>query len=361
MQFNLRADANWNMYSKIKNNEIKGFHYISKNYKEKGIITYCSGVPPFGIFYNVSFKYINVEVNPSIILNHYPFADDYITIEEACKKVIFENIGIPQYYISSITLHRIDYNVDYRISSEEEKDIIYNLMSKTRENLGRVVKTTFKSAITYLPDSSYVEVITYDKEMEQILQYKYEDYEYVENLEKFKGVFRTEVRIKNRKLNQNKRSDIWALSKDLSNYLCEDMKKYYWKKYAEKIWFEEPFYRLDVAIKIVKQSDTLTENTKLKIIEVLKRINRSGYTKARNYYAYLKRERQVGSAKDRGSTEAEIKAMENKKLSSQDFSTFNNYIKKIRQLGINPLTFDKKFGLEKIKNFAKYESSAVDD
>lgn len=355
MQFNFYNIQNVEIYQKVKNNEIAGFHYIAKNFKERKIISYCTGIPPFGVFYNATFGYINVTVNPSLILQHYPVTDDDVAIEDACKKIIFEELGIPKNYIKSITLHRIDFNVDYRISSDEVREIIYNLMNKAKEILGKVVKTTFKTAITYLPYNGYVEVITYDKEMEQILKYSYEDYEYVENLDKFKGVFRTEVRIMNRKLNQNKRSEIWGLTKDLSNYLCENMKKYYWKQYAEKVWFTECFYRIDIAIKMIKQDDTLTEATKVKLIEVLKRINRSGFSKAREFYALLKREKQIGNAKDRGATDEQLKAMENKRLSSQDFATFNNYIKRIRSLGINPLTFDRKFKLEKIENFAKYK------
>ena len=33
----------------------------------------------------------------------------------------------------------------------------------------------------------------------------------------------------------------------------------------------------------------------------------------------------------------------------------HNYIKKIRELGINPLTFSRNYELEKIENFARYK------
>lgn len=269
--------------------------------------------------------------------------------------MIYNKLKIPRYFIKSITLNRIDYNIDYRISSNEVREIIYNLMKKTKDRLGLVVKTSFKTAITYLPANGYVETITYDKEMEQNLKYSYDDYEYIENLDRFKGIFRTEVRIKNRKLNQNKRAENWGLSKDLSNYLVKDMKAYFWKQYAEKVWFTEPFYRIDVAIKLVKQNDTLTKATKIKLIEVLKEINKNGFTKTKEFFAYEKRKKQIYVAESSGATAETLSNIKNKKFCSQDYSTFNNYIKKIRSLGINPLTFDKSFKLEKIENFAIYK------
>lgn len=351
LQFNFYGNRNAEIHKRIKDNEITGFHYIPKNYEERGILSYCAGVAPFGLFYNATHRYINITINPSLILKHYPVADEYVVIENACKKVISDDLHIPQNYVESIVLNRIDFNMDYRIYDEEERNIIYNLMIKTRDKLGKVVKTKFNTAITYLPDTGYVETITYDKEMEHILNFRYDDYEYVENLDNFKGIFRTEVRIKNRKLNQNKS---WGLSKELFNYLCEDMKAYYWKQYAEKIWFTEDFYRIDVAVKMIKQNDTLTEVTKSKLIEVLKRINKYGFTKARKYYAELKRSKQIEIAKNKGASIEKLKTIVNKKLCSQDYATFNNYIKRIRALGINPLCYDRKFELAKISNFAKY-------
>ena len=355
LQYNFYPYANYEFYRKVKNKKVKNFHYIPKNYSKRNIISYCSGIAPFSLYYNFTHSYINVTVKPIIILKHFPVDDDCNAIENACNKIIYEDLKIPKSYIRSVTLNRIDFNVDYRISSDEVREIIYNLMSKTRDKLGRVVKTIFKTAIRYLPEGGYVEIITYDKEIEQILKYRYEDYEYVENLEQFKGVFRTEVRIKNKKLNQNKRAKNWGLSKDLCNYLLSDMKAYYWKQYAEKIWFTEPFYRIDVAVKLIKHNKTLTNATKIKLVKVLKKINKDGFAKTKEFYAYKKREKQICVAKSRGSTNETLSNIKNKKLCSEDYSTFNNYIKKIRSLGINPLTYDKEFKLEKIDNFSNYK------
>ena len=78
-------------------------------------------------------------------------------------------------------------------------------MQIASENLGKVVKTLYISAITYNPKNGYVELIVYDKEMERKLAIRYDDYISDDSVDKdFKGIIRIEVRIKNRKLNYYK-------------------------------------------------------------------------------------------------------------------------------------------------------------
>ena len=98
-------------------------------------------------------------------------------------------------------------------------------MKKCRNDLYKVVKSFFKSAITYNPEEGWVEIITYDKEMEEIQRYSYEDLIVLNKDElEYVGVFRTEVRLKNAKLNYNKTTKL-KLEKNLSTYLCEAKKK----------------------------------------------------------------------------------------------------------------------------------------
>lgn len=323
LNYNLTFFGNSNVLQRAKTGDLRNkFSYIRENYKKLKQITYCAGYPPISVFYNYTYHYINVTLDPRIVLEHKPIADDYKAIEQYCSKFIKTTLQIDDRYVKKVTLNRIDYNIDYKIKNDEEREIIYSLMKKCRNDLYKVVKSFFKSAITYNPEDGWVEIITYDKEMEEIQRYSYEDIIVLNKDElEYVGVFRTEVRIKNAKLNYNKTVSL-GLEKDLSNYLCEDMKEMYWKKYAEKVWFTEDFYRLDKAIEVVKNSN-LKDNMKKKLCALLRKINKYDYSQARSSY--------------------------------KCDDTFRNHIKIIRSLNVNPLTFENTFKLEKMENFAKYK------
>lgn len=202
--------------------------------------------------------------------------------------------------------------------------------------------------------------MVYDKEMERKICIRYEDYISSNDVaDDFKGIFRTEVRIKNRKLNYYKYNEKWNLPKELKKYLREDMKKYVFKQYAEKVWFAEPFYRIDIALNLIRNNPNIINSTKTKLCDVLKSIRRNGYTKTRNNYGYLKRFNNIQKAIKSGFSTKYIENLKNEKLCSTDFATFDNYIKKIRELGINPLTFSRHYDLEEISNFAKYENNSL--
>lgn len=319
---------------------------------------YCfvGGIAPYSLFFNASKYYLTIEFNPKLIIGRIPIADDVDNIEKHLKHFITNDLKIPAKDIGSITLNRIDYKIDYKIGCELELLIFYDLMKITPNNLNKVVKTLYDTALTYNPKHGYVEVIVYDKEMERKLAIQYRDYISSDEIdEDFRGVIRTEVRIKNAKLNYYKLNKKWRLSKELCNYLREDMKQYFFKQFAEKVWFSEPFYRIDVALDLIRSSPALKDNMKRKLCDVLKSIRRNGYSKARDNYGYWKKSNDIQKAISKGYSKEYIQTLEDKKLCSLDFSTFNNYIGKIRELGINPLTFSRNYDIEKIENFAKYK------
>lgn len=199
------------------------------------------------------------------------------TLYLSIKSVIFDTLKVPKHFVESITLNRIDYNHNEKVS-DEVNSIICNLESKVTSQLNGVVITKREYAISYTPQNGYSEVMTYDK-YKQLLKVRYEDYITPEELENFKGVIRTEVRIKNRKLNYYKNSDNWNLTKELANYLSKDKKQYFLERFVEKVWYTEPFYRIDMAFKLIKQNDSLTNHTKQVLCDVLRRINKYGYIK----------------------------------------------------------------------------------
>lgn len=357
MQVNLTCEANYKILEEIKQGKRA---YLERSTYNKGQkrnhLCYIGGIAPYSLFFNASCRYMCITFNPKLVIGIFPISGDAKYIEEQLKHFISHKLNLPDDYIKSITLNRIDYKVDYLISCEEERQIIYDLMKIAPENLGRVVKTSYVSAITYRPENGYVEFMVYDKEMERKIAVVYEDYisSYDVN-DDFKGIIRIEVRIKNRKLNYYKYNENWGLAKDLHNYLTEEMKQYFFKRYAERVWFTEPFYRIDIALDLIKNNTNLTDSMKTKLCRVLKSIRRNGYSKACNNFGYEKRSNDIQKAIRSGLSSKYIENLMNEKLCSTDFATFNNYIKKLRELGINPLTFSRHYELEKIENFAKYK------
>lgn len=359
LQFNLTYEGNSYVYNSLFKENAGILFPKSRRILYKGIYKFVGGIPPYSLYYYGNYSYIIVEVCPRVLLKRFPNEDDLEFIQDSMKSVVFDSLNVRKDFVKSITLNRIDYNKDEK-GNDEILDIFYNLKSKATSQLNNVVKTEREYAISYTPVGGYAEVMTYDK-YKQLLAVRYEDYYTVEELESFKGVIRTEVRIKNRKLNYYKHSDNWGLAKELSNYLNEDMKRYFWHNYVEKVWYTEPFYRVDIAMKMIRKNNSLTKYKKDVLCDVVRRINKFGYTRASEHFAYEKRWNKYEKEKNNGVPESVLEKILKGKLTTDDFTTFRTYIAEIRKLGINPLTFDKKFKLEKIENFAKYESSAVDD
>ena len=119
--------------------------------KKRNHICYIGGIAPFSLFFNASCRYLCITFNPKLVIGHYPVSSDVDIIEQKVKDFISNVLKIPSYYIKDITLNRIDYKVDYLISCEEERQIIYDLMKIATDKLGRVVKTVYETATTYNP------------------------------------------------------------------------------------------------------------------------------------------------------------------------------------------------------------------
>jgi len=187
--------------------------------------------------------------------------------------------------------------------------------------------------------SSYIEIIIYDKEKET--KYRVEKGRISQQeICKYENTIRVEVKIKNGKLNSNKSYDKKMnkdviRSKELNNYYNENAVYEYYCKRAKRIFGTEKFYRIDVALNIVSNSNELSNNIKEKLCSLLKLVNKEGLTKA-------------------------------KKIWSDTFSssTFNNHVKKLNELGINIITFDEyidntKVYYEYIPNFSLLETESI--
>lgn len=162
-----------------------------------------------------------------------------------------------------------------------------------------------------------------------------------EELIKYKNVIRTEVKVKNGKLNSNKlqdkqKSKTDIRTKDLANYYNNKALHDYYSKSVRKIFGIEPFYRIDVATKIIEQNADIKPKMKDKLISLINLINSNGYTEAKSIW-----------------------------VNTFSLSTFNLHIKKIRALGINIITYDPiingiKIDYEYIPNFSLLDNCEIE-
>lgn len=321
LTFQIRLNYENNL--ELKNNIINKKITLSELVDKYGHIhkdIFVGKIGNFSIFFNSWTLYLFITINPSNLLGKPPTTSDVLFVENGVKYFVSKNLYIPTYEFDSFNLNRIDYKVDCKLNSVEEKNIVFDLMKIATNKFDNIVKVPTRTSIRYNPQNGYIEFITYDKEQAIMDKSCFKNTD-VELIKKFKNVIRTEIRVKNRKLNYNKRS--MGLSKDLVNYLSEDMAEYYFNSYAPKIWYTEPFYRLDVALKMINENTSLTKNMKGKLSYMLKHIYLCGVTATQDLY--------------------------DKKYSRV---TFRSHIKKIRGLGINPLTFNPEYSIEKLENFS---------
>ena len=252
-------------------------------------------------------------------------------VKKMATKQVEKYFDIQNKNIKLDNLNRIDYKIDYTYNAEEELLIIKNVMEKATDKIYKSYKKEIREEkgfykVRYTSaGSGYVEIIFYDKWNEMLKELKSGNITIDEAL-KYKNIFRTEVRIKNKKLNYEKYSK--GTSKDIVNYYNEETAKMYMNNYTEKILGQEQFYRIDVATKIIQKAKNLKQNMKAKLCDLLSLINRKGFTYAKNSYNNAK--------------------------------TFITHLKRIKALGINVLTIDeqingKKIEQEKMENFAKIQ------
>lgn len=178
--------------------------------------------------------------------------------------------------------------------------------------------------------SNYIEITLYNKTKE--IEQKIASGEIPESvLKKFINIFRTELKVKNGKLNSNKQKQLFN-NKDLAAYYNSDTTTKLYAKTIQRIFGINDFYRIDIAEKKIKKAIGIRDKTKSNLCRLIRLVNDKGYTEAKKIW------------KDKYCE-----------------ATFRNQVKKIESLGINILTFDQKVNSQKInvlkiKNFTLLEN-----
>lgn len=279
----------------------------------------------YGFSYRCLTGYLSIRLKHSVVKGK-----DEKAIIKDIKNQMSNVYHISDKYLDNINnyicLGRIDYKRDYRFRSIEEYYLIKQIIDIAPTSIinKHYQKETIKDTDTmYMKayrskTNTTVEFAIYNKDLEQLQQLadnKINNAEYHE----YKNTIRFEVRILNAKLNSLKKLGI---PKDILNYRDKEMSKLLFNNYASKVFFNEQFYRLDVANEIIDTSSLYKNKKKMraKLCNVLEEINTNGYSQTRDYYSTVVKNKKTGKEQ-------------------KNYSKFNRYIKRIKELGINPLTF----------------------
>lgn len=291
-----------------------------------------------GKYYKYSFWFSEVFYCLVITLKHsLTIGKTDLQIIQKTTEEVTKYFGLNTKQMKVEKLSRIDYKNDYKIKNKEERQIIEFLLDIAVDKIGKnyvkeiETKEGFYKVRYRNKGSGYIEIIFYDKGKEMLQLARRHKISLAE-AKKYKNIFRTEIRIKNRRLNYEKYKN--GISKDIGNYYNTIMAKIYFDYYINKILGSEKFYRIDIAIKIIQKALTLKNSMKEKLCNLLKIINKKGFTEARESY-------------------------KNKK-------TFREHINKLKNLGISFLTFGthingKKVKAESIENFGVMKKDIINN
>lgn len=285
----------------------------------------------YSFYYSLDTGYLTVILpNKSIV------GKNENMIKRDIKQVLSKHFKIPDKYLETvdnfIVLTRIDYKRDYYYRNLQEFSLIRQIINiapdtimreyyhkKVEKDDDQEYRVTYKSKT-----NRTAEFVLYNKDMEQLSKYhlkKIDD----QQLDSYKNVFRSEVRLFNDKLNTEKNKPN-GKAKTITNYKRLSSAVEYFNQYSKQAFFNRPFYRIDVA-KDEVNNNIPTQNMRYKLCHLLELINENGYTKAKEIY----KPKLVLDGK-------EIKVIDDGK--PKDDTNFKRHISKLLALGVNPLTFN---------------------
>lgn len=210
-------------------------------------------------------------------------------------------------------LNRIDYAVNINTPYVEEYIKLFQRADKPR--LFKELYCSKSKTRKQLDGSFYlfndsVAINFYNKENERLSQNF--------NKDGAKDLLRLEIQCKKPKTNTIKAKNKFD-SRHLEHYLSEQISHQQLEYYYNKTIGTGDYYKLSEAIRIVQDSNS-TIKTKEKLINVLRLINKH---------------RSIWRAREE---------------SQYNSSCFNRYLKKIRVLGVNPVTIPSRWGVNILKN-----------
>ena len=189
---------------------------------------------------------------------------DYSEVERKMDNFLYYVFGNLK---AETVLTRIDYRLDARMESKEERKLLFHIYSKT------IDKYRFKKKYDQYDTSVYfnsksMQCIAYDKEKERDDKgVEIEDYE--------KNILRFETRLQNRHLNYMKHSN--GVEKRLENYFKDELYRKYMEKNLGCLLYKGDYYKIKSTKKVIDKS-SLKERDKALVREFLVDVSKRGIT-----------------------------------------------------------------------------------
>ncbi|MCQ2969807.1 MAG: hypothetical protein MJ191_06840 [Clostridium sp.] len=266
--------------------------------------------------YKYNFMQITIILNPVKLIRSNKLNVIKQEHIEIVKKIFSKEIkkihtSLPR--LEHWTINRIDYAVNINTPYVEEYIKLFQRADKPRnfkELYCSKSKTRKQRHGSFYLISKSVNINFYNKEHERLSQNF--------NKDGAKDLLRLEVQCKKPKTNTIKAKNGFE-SKHLEHYLSNEISNQQLEYYYNKTIGTGDYYKLSEAIRIVQDSNS-TIKTKEKLINVLRLINKH---------------RSIWRAREE---------------SQYNSSCFNRYLKKIRVLGVNPVTIPSRWGVNMLKN-----------
>lgn len=290
--------------------------YVTEALKEEGFTYIKLTSKKVDGRYKYNFMQMTIIMNPVKLIRRNKLEVIKMDLLEEVKKIFAEKVkkihtSLPR--LDYWTINRIDYAVNINTPYVEEyiklfqrgdkptnfKEL-YCSKSKTRKQL---------DGSFYLFNDS-VTINFYNKENERLSQNF--------NKDGAKDLLRLEIQCKKPKTNTLKAKNKFD-SRHLEHYLSQEISYQQLEYYYNKTIGTGDYYKLSEAIRIVQESN-YTSKTKEKLTEVLRAVSRY---------------RSIWKAREE---------------SQYNSSCFNRYLKKIRVLGVNPVTIPSRWGVNMLKN-----------
>ena len=290
--------------------------YITHALKDKGFTEIVLMNKNISQKYNHPYLQLTIQLNPTKLLNRdiveLTKEGDLHEVSEKFNKIL-EQIHLDLNTFFYWTLNRVDYCINIKIQNVEDYiklfqrcevpsrfQIPYDKKAKIRKH---------KEGSFYLFNKSTI-INFYDKQAERFNNTG-------ENLDSARDILRLEIQCKKGKTDYIKYKHNFEM-KYLGYFTSEELSLKIISSYFDKIIGKGNYYKLDKARDIINASE-YTKATKDKLINVLELINKhKSIDKARVNSSYSK-------------------------------DSFNRYIKKIRELNINPITIPRRWEVDSLK------------
>lgn len=270
--------------------------------------------------YSMKYKYLLIFTHADEILQK-----DVVTLtdkeeyKQRVSKQVAEILNTKQMIQKEV--HRVDYKVDIKMDSKEMLKEYIGLLNKHDRKYRYMKKKRNYNSSTYLTNTYGQNCFNfYDKEEEQITRRGSHN-------KKYENVLRLEVQNKNPKIKALLKNQ--GIEPTLDNYYSKEGMEIGFFHIIAPYLYDGDYYKIKQARKIISDS-SYSPKWKNKLKDFLKAVAINGG----------------------------VRATYNKKYCCED--TAREYIKKLNNLGINPITLDEDSPYDKLDNLVKLARNIVE-